>query len=349
MDSKRIIELLARRAAGEISAGELKELDDLLVANPDAVYYDEFVHELWKAPEREADPAYFFDRHRQRHSKTLFFEKDRQWGRTRKKRLIVYGSTIAACLIGLSLLIPFRTESLEMVEIVAEKGIRKQFELPDGTGVWLNSDSRLWYDSKMKTNGKRVVELQGEAYFDVAKDSKRPFAISTDKISIRVLGTSFNVKAYPNDSTTETSLITGSIELSVNDRPDEKIVMKPNEKVAITNYLPSAEQEQGGGTKKALTLTIGNLSKVQVADEEYIQETSWIDDKLVFRNETFEELIPKIERWYNVDIHVENSGVLGYRYTSTITEEDDIHQLLEALQFIHPFHYKIEHHDVTIY
>lgn len=347
MDSKRIIELLARRAAGEISVDELKELDGLLAANPDAVYYDEFVHELWKAPEQGADTEYFFDRHKQRHSKTLFFEEDR--ARTGKKRLALYVSAIAACLIGLWLLLPHRTESPDMIEVVAEKGVRKQFELPDGTNVWLNSDSRLWYDSKMKTNGKRVVELQGEAYFDVAKDSKRPFAISTDRISIRVLGTSFNVKAYPNDSITETSLITGSIELSVNDRPDEKIVMKPNEKVAITNYLPSAERGQGDGIKNALTLTIGNLSKVQVADEEYIQETSWIDDKLVFRNETLEELIPKIERWYNVDIHVENSGVLGYRYTSTITEEDDIHQLLKALQFIHPFHYKIERHDVTIY
>ncbi|MBK1440773.1 DUF4974 domain-containing protein [Parapedobacter sp. ISTM3] len=360
MDDKRIIVLLTRRAAGEISASESEELDNLLANHPDAVYYEEFVGELWKSSPEENHGAHFFDWHKRRHGKALAFEGEatatpfldrptqKLWGRPGKKRLAVYALTLAVCLTALWLIFPRTAVQPDMVEIVAEKGVRKQFVLPDGTKVWLNADSRLWYDSKMKTHATRAVELQGEAFFDVTEDSKRPFTIATDKISIRVLGTAFNVQAYPDDSKTETTLIRGSIELSVNDRPNEKILMKPNEKVAITNH-PAAAPDEGDGKTNALTLTIGSLSKVQVANEEYIQETSWVDDKLVFRNETLKELIPKIERWYNVNIRVTNPKVMAYRYTSTITEEDDIHQLLEALQFIHSFNYKIENHDVTIY
>ncbi|SEL69715.1 FecR family protein [Parapedobacter koreensis] len=362
MDGKRIIVLLARRAAGEISVSESAELDNLLANHPDTVYYEEFVQELWKAPEQETDVEQFFDWHKQRHGKALFFEEEEAvaqplsgtstgafWRRLGRQQLVLYALVLVIGATGLWLFIGNKAEVLpDRIEIVAEKGVRKQFQLPDGTKVWLNADSRLWYDSKMQTNGTRAVELQGEGYFDVEKDSKRPFIISTEKISIRVLGTAFNVKAYPDDDKTETTLIRGSIELSVNDRPHEKIVMKPNEKVAISNYTP-VDNPDDGDQKSALTLTIGSLSKVQVADGEYIQETSWVDDKLVFRNETLAELVPKIERWYNVNVNVTNPNVMAYRYTSTITEEDDIHQLLEALQFIHSFNYKIENHDVTIY
>ncbi len=134
----------------------------------------------------------------------------------------------------------------------------------------------------------------------------------------------------------------------VNERPNEKILLKPNEKVAITNHPAFHKQKHGDTDKKGITLTIGSLSKVHVDDEEYIQETSWVDDKLVFKNETMEELIPKLERWYNVNITVRNPEILAYRCTSTITEEN-IKQLLEGLQFIHSFNYKIENHDVIIY
>ncbi len=362
MDGKRILVLLARKAAGEISPKESEELDYLLANHPDTVYYDEFIHELWKAPHEEKDTDRFFDWHKRRHGKALFFEEagsvepfanhsDRKvWRFLGKKQLVLYGLILVLGVVGLWRFMDRERElPHDMVEIVAEKGVRKQFALPDGTKVWLNADSRLWYNSRMKTESARTVELQGEAYFDVTKDSKRPFTISTEKISIRVLGTAFNVKAYPEESKTEATLITGAIELSVKDRPYEKIVMKPNEKIAISNYRLSDNPDGGNGKKNALTLTVGNLSKIQVADTEYIQETSWVDNKLVFKNETLAELIPKIERWYNVNINVTNPKVMGYRYTSTITEEDDIHQLLEALQFIHSFNYKIESHDVTIF
>src|SRR5690606_28156633 len=165
--------------------------------------------------------------------------------------------------------------------------------------------------------------------------------------SIRVLGTTFNVKAYPDDPRTEATLISGEIELSVKDRPSEKILMQPNEKVAVVDH-PQAPGLIGSAEEKRLTLTIGNLSKVQVADKEYIRETSWINNKLVFKDETLEEIVPKLERWYDVDIALRDPRIKGYRYTATITEED-IGEVLEAMQLIKSFHFKVDSNDVSIY
>src|SRR5690606_28811338 len=93
------------------------------------------------------------------------------------------------------------------IEIMTQKGVRKQLVLPDGTKVWLNADSKLSYDNSMNDNDVRSVDLEGEAFFDVAKDVDRPFLIETKEISIKVLGTVFNVKAYPDEDKTETTLL----------------------------------------------------------------------------------------------------------------------------------------------
>src|SRR5690606_10988350 len=131
------------------------------------------------------------------------------------------------------------------IEIMTQKGVRKQLILPDGTEVWLNADSKLSYDNSMNDSDIRSVNLEGEAFFDVVKDVHRPFYIVTKEISIKVLGTAFNVKAYPEENKTETSLLRGSIELVVNERPKEKFMLKPNEKLAVTKNKLIEEVEGG--------------------------------------------------------------------------------------------------------
>src|SRR5690606_30329184 len=308
MDDKRIIVLLARKAAGEISIAERDELIDLLAHHPDAVYYEEFVRELWEASCADDDTEAYYEWHKFRHGDQLPVGNRQEIVETTRpvrftgKRAIVYLAMVIAGTLGLWLYID-RTRPAEtsMVTISAQKGTRKQFRLPDGTDVWLNADSRLSYNADMGSGKLRKVQLQGEAYFDVAEDKNRPFSITTDVISIKVLGTAFNVKAYPDDPKTEATLIRGSILLSVNNRPDEKIVMKPNEKVAVVNRSLPAAARLHGSKEGVSAMTMGNVSKIRVADEEYIEETSWVENKLVFRNETLGELIPKFERWFNVD------------------------------------------------
>lgn len=360
MDDNRIIVLLTRKISGEINEVELEELTNLLAENPDAVYYEEFVKELWRENENnDKDVNSFYDKHKTRHLQKLDFETSAEGAIKHirrieknppfKKKILVYG-VVAAILCMMSIGMFFRRYNdikiaENRIEIIAEKGVRKQLLLPDGTKVWLNADSRLSYNNFSKDTKMRSVNLEGEAYFDVAKDKNRPFIIQTEKISIRVLGTAFNVKAYPNESKTETTLIKGAIELSVNERPEEKILLKPNEKVALIDSKMFAEGET---STNSLILTIGNLSKIHVDNKEYIQETSWTTDKLVFKDETMEELIPKLERWYNVNINVESRQIKSYRYTATITKEN-VNQVLNAMQLIKPFNFKAENNEITIY
>lgn len=353
MNDKRIIALLTRRAAGEISAEESSELRDLLSAHPDGVYYEEFFSELWSSGGDAGASAAFFARHRQRHAGRLEFSAPATvavpagGGGFRRRGLVACGLAFLAVLCGFLVWVFGGDPVPERIEIVSERGMRKQIVLPDGTKVWLNADSRLSYDGMMEGSGPRNVWLEGEAYFDVRRNRHRPFTITTDKISIRVLGTTFNVKAYPDDRETEATLISGEIELSVNERPKEKILLKPSEKVAVVDH-PQAGERQGDGDEKRITLTIGNLSKVQLDDQEYIRETLWMDNKLVVKDETLEDILPKLERWYNVDITLKDPRIRAYRYTATITEED-IHDVLEAMQLIKSFHFKVDSNDVIIY
>lgn len=356
MDDKRIIALLTRRAAGELSAQELAELQKLLADHPDGVYYEEFVRELWvnaRALGVGEDRVDYFDRHKQRHGAQLDFEeRPARWGLRElvgSRQLVLYVlALVVVSTLGLWLFSGVEeAQPSGRVEIVAERGVRKQLVLPDGTKVWLNADSRLSYDGMLETGDTRNVRLEGEAYFDVTRNRNRPFIITTDKISIKVLGTTFNVKAYPEEAKAEATLISGEIELTVNDRPKEKILMEPNEKVAVVDH-PLPEAQSDGPDEKRLTLTIGSLSKVQVDDQEYIEETLWVENKLMIKNETMEEIVPKLERWYNVDITLRDPRIRAYRYTATITEEN-IGDVLEAMQLIKSFHFKIDSNDVTIY
>ena len=114
------------------------------------------------------------------------------------------------------------------------QGSRTHLTLPDGTMVWLNAGSRLSYGKNYNT-ATREVNLTGEAFFDVAHNTQKPFLIHTARIDVQVLGTSFNVKSYPTDRTTEATLIRGSIEVSIKDRPSEKIILRPDEKLVVAN------------------------------------------------------------------------------------------------------------------
>jgi len=355
MDENRIIELLVKRAAGEIEHTESKELESILANHPDALYYETFVAELWKTPAPEGDTNHLFAKHLARHAEAISFT-DQQAAKPRQTRRIWAIRTMAAAIIFAVLTVAYLaldkgtigqgSHTSDFVEYIAEKGIKKQITLPDGSTAWLNSGSRISYPANFGSGKTRPVRLEGEAFFDVVKNQNKPFTIATDKITIKVLGTSFNVKAYPEEAKTETTLITGEIELSVNERPAEKIIMKPNEKVEVIS-APSTTANSNGANKQ-LTVTIGSVSKVLVADQEYIKEASWKDNKLIFRNEPFNELAIKLERWYGVNFRLENDEIGNYRFNGTITRES-LTQALHALQLIHFFNYKIEDHDVIIH
>jgi len=199
-------------------------------------------------------------------------------------------------------------------EIYTPLSAKTRFVLPDSTVVWLNSGSRLKYPFSFP--GKtREVYLTGEGYFEVAKNRKIPFIVKTDNLDITAYGTSFNVMAYPDDPTVETTLVNGTVKVeSVKDR--KYMFLKPN-----TQALFNKETE--------------TLKGYRVDTRFY---TSWKDGKLIFRNQPLGIVAHKLERWFNCTIHIEDHKMKNYRYTGNI-EMETLREVLELIQITTPVKY----------
>ena len=169
-------------------------------------------------------------------------------------------------------------------------------------------------------------------------------------MDIKVLGTAFNVKAYPGEKNIETSLIRGSIEITLQGR-NGTIMMKPNDKLIIRNKAGVSENNMGS-TKKAVEMdsTVISMGHLTIAkDKTTIVETAWVDNKLVFDNEPFEAVALKMEKWYGVSIRFEDSKIKSAPLTGTF-EKETIAEAMLALQLSTPvFKYKIINQTIIIF
>jgi ferric-dicitrate binding protein FerR (iron transport regulator) len=222
-------------------------------------------------------------------------------------------------------------------EIITKYGTRSYQELPDGSKLWLNAGSKVVYADNFLA-GKRELTLQGEAYFDVRHDPKHPFIIHTGQADVRVLGTTLNVRAYPEDSAIETTLINGKVEIDVKGRQKQTIVLRPSEKVSIA-------------VEKKSVPVGGEVRLRPVApDSEYgtIVETSWVEDKLIFRNVQMAEVATRMERWYNIRIRFDNDRYQQQMLTGYFKDQP-VENVMKALQVILGFHYKKENDIIHIW
>lgn len=359
MPENRLIELLTRKMAGEASDSELHELDEMLSEHPDAIDTEEIFTQIWNAKVQEEDVNYFYKKHKKKYqdqfesteSLEAFAPRESWFKKHRFTSAAIFSLLTLTCSAYYIFSSTQKTTTAtvsEYTHIVAGKGIRKAITLPDGTKVWLNGDSKLSYNAKMNEEDTRRVSLTGEAFFDVAHDKEHPFIIRTDKVSIKVLGTAFNVSAYPNDKKCETTLLRGSIELTVNDDSKQKFLLKPAEKFALINEEREKTPKNGIHQNEGGTLVIEHVTLVKVANKEYVAETSWTDNTLIFDNESLEDIATKLERWYNVKITISGQSIGKYRFTGAF-ENETVEQALSALQIIKSFNFKINENDITIY
>lgn len=361
MYEERMIELLLLKKSNNISLKEEEELNRLMERYPDAIYHEEFINELWKTvkfKEPNLDGEAYYEKFQQKFKIKVDKQPSRGFNirkpfQLSKKsvRILIYSAYcfLLFCVAGSVLYYYLEKEEVTYSdgarELVSDKGVRKCLNLPDGTKVWLNADSKLSYDD-FTSGAVRAVELEGEAYFDVSKDPERPFVIHTKDIQVRVLGTTFNVKAYPDDNITETSVISGAIELSLKEKPKERMILKSNDKVSIVRKQDDSKAIKA--RTPSYKLTLSTLSEVKLNDTAFVRETSWVKNRLIFENESMEELIPKLERWYNVEIAVDNPAIYEKRFTGTINEES-LEHMLTAMQLIDYFNFKLSGNDLILY
>jgi transmembrane sensor len=372
-DKKAIWNLIAKKLAGEASPEEIRELERLLKNNPELHYPMQTISDIWyssASPDRE-EAEIAFSRHLDRMLEqqidfpsieevsppTAFDQQVRSHSR-RRTFLLSLSLTIGIGLLTAAVWprhqapVPAPIVAHQPVpagnDIYTANGSRTHLTLPDGTLVWLNAGSRLSYGKNFNTT-TREVNLTGEAFFDVAHNTQKPFLIHTARIDVQVLGTSFNVKSYPSDRTTEATLIRGSIEVLIRDRRRERIVLRPDEKLVVANDTSTLQRLNPG---KYIPAGIGNPD-VAIRKPTYEQktgaiiETSWVDNKLTFQEETFRDLARQMERWYGVTIEFEDPALADLQFTGSFKEET-IGQALDALKYTAKFNYQIEGNLITI-
>lgn len=254
--------LVSLRLSGEATAEDLAMLDRLLEEHPDWAARLDAVGDWWThaAPRSPGLSKGALQRHLQRLNQSETPPKRRRGGR----RFFLLAVGIAASLAGFAFFIYHWTPPKRSVapaiahnSISTKCGSKSKIQLPDGSQVWLNSDSRLIY-SESFTGDSREVQLSGEAYFDVAKDPRHPFVIHTSTIDVRVLGTTLNVRSYSNEKTTEAVLIHGSVEVTLHSDPAKKIILKPNDKLVVQNNIrgvPGMKPDADSG----LALNLGKV------------------------------------------------------------------------------------------
>lgn len=213
------------------------------------------------------------------------------------------------------------------VRMVTNSTQKRRTTLPDGTLVWLNVNSKLSYASLF--NGKqREVWLIGEAYFEVKHNAKRPFVVHTANLSVKDLGTIFNLKAYPNRKT-ETSLIQGSIAIALNHQVNT-ITLKPYQKLVLDH----AEK-----TEPAAPVHLENIPFQE--DGAAVAEIGWIHQEFGFNNERFEDILPVLEKRFGVQLVIKNPKVKDYRFTGRF-KDAGLNTVLNALRFSNEFEYRKE-------
>ena len=212
-------------------------------------------------------------------------------------------------------------DSLVFNTLIVPKGGEYSLELPDGTVVWVNSESSLRFPEKFTSN-RREVFLEGEAYFEVKKDANRPFYVHTEVGKVRVLGTAFNVCAYSNDRFWQTTLVEGSVMIN---QEEKEVLLKPNEQYQID-------------------VRTGKAGLREVLPELY---TSWRDGKFYFKAYTFEELVEKLERWYDFKMFYMNEEIKTRRFSGVVNKYQPLEEMFKFLQMTSDVQFNVKGNVVT--
>ncbi len=200
-------------------------------------------------------------------------------------------------------------------KIYCPPGTRAEFNLPDGSTGWLNSDSYLRYPVNFTVN--RHVDMEGEAYFNVAKDRQHPFVVQADGLHVQALGTHFNIMAYPDWKRMEVTLEEGAVQIT-SDGSGLKKVLRPDQRMVL---------DLSSGRDSVITGDAGYF-------------TSWKEGYLVFRNVPLEEVAVRLGKWYNSDIVIEDDALKNIPYRATFKDQS-LERVLSLLKITAPISYEL--------
>jgi transmembrane sensor len=215
-------------------------------------------------------------------------------------------------------------EDTRLNTISTPNGGEWQIRLPDGSTVWLNAASSIQYSLNIGTAKQRIVKLDGEAYFEVAKDAAHPFIVETDKQSVEVLGTHFNINSYHDEIVTKTTLLEGSVRV-LHHSSNQSEILKPGEQ------------------------SIVSASGIDVKGVDMDEAIAWKNGYFMFNNEKQESILRKVARWYNVEIEYADPAAKEVMYYGTVSRFEKISKILTKFEQTGEVRFDIKGNKVIVY
>lgn len=208
---------------------------------------------------------------------------------------------------------PGKVDEVDEQISITDKGENTEILLPDGSKVQLNADSRLTWSPNF-SDSIRQIHLSGEAFFDVAHDSQRPFIVHTENLDVTVLGTTFNVRAYPDDEKPVTTLVSGIVELS--GKTNKPVTLQPMQAAVLDK----------------------NTEQFEIEDVSEFEAAPWREGKLLFQDTPLEKVVRDIERKYDVECYIDSSELNGFLFTGTF-DNLTIDEVLRVLKISSDINY----------
>ncbi|WP_374950050.1 FecR family protein [Mucilaginibacter sp.] len=242
-------------------------------------------------------------------------------GQIAKQAGIAVYKTAKGQILYKSIVLPVTGDSITTNNISTPKGGQWQVLLPDGSKVLLNSASSLSYPTSFQNQHDRIVQLTGEAYFEIAKDKAHPFIVKTHQQSVRVLGTHFNINAYPDEPAIRTTLAEGSVNVLSNNGKSKRL--SPGQQSILQQ---------------------GELTRTSVKVED---ELAWIKGSFHFSDQNIQSIMRQLSRWYDIEVQYQSNISYGGIH-GRISRDKNLSQVLSGLEATQSVHFKVEGRRITV-
>ena len=363
-------QLIIRFLNGQLSVEETDELNKWIESSPENLKTFRDYQKIWLVSSVSL-PDSNFNTQKAWKKLTLEMHKPsyRQISNSRKRTRKIYlkFARIAAMVIAIftigvlasyfTLSKYLTTPGKEISEISVPKGSRSRIVLPDSSIVWLNADSKISYSNNFNRS-ERFIKLEGEAYFDVITNPRKPFVVSTSHMNIKATGTKFNVKAYPDEDAVSTTLVKGIVsveipgaerQLTYNLEPNQNLTYKPSDMSISRSETPEriteeiAEPETDIEPEADNELLLPARPKAIISLTSNIRPeryTSWKDETWIIEGETMADMAVMLGRRFNTRINIQTEELKPYRFTGKIMNET-LEQVLEILSMTTPLKYSV--------
>lgn len=339
MSKQRYFVLVTKAQTEELSKSEKNEIDNLISTYPELIDNRDFIEKFWVeskfSMEANGDQTFHAISKEINSDQIIPLFPGQKSATKRFFNLYKIAAAIVFFLVvGIMALFVVQQTSENEKEVVLaqinqiEKTVqsgRLRVFLPDGSMVWLNSNTKLKYPETFSEN-ERMVVLDGEAFFEVSENPEKPFVVKSGSISTKALGTSFNIRSYSSENDIRVTLVSGKVLVETDQKEDPKFIL-------TSGFGVNYQKDKGTVTKE----------KIDVE-----KQIGWKDGILQFDNDNFQTVIKKLSRWYGVEFVLEgkfNDKKWGY---SGWFKNDYLDNVLESISYSQDFEYKIENKKVTL-